>query len=851
MTFVSYAQNFEDVILWRALKGVDKGFYIDVGAQDPDIHSVTKAFYERGWRGINIEPVETFFNRLLEARSEDRNLRLAAAEASGVTTFYEVVGTGLSTTERQIACRHRNAGHNVIETQVETDTLGHICQEYVIGEVHFLKIDVEGGAYGVIKGWDFDLVRPWIIVVEATEPMSQAAAFDDWEPLITGNGYRHVYFDGLNRFYVAEEHDALIPNFHSPPNVFDDFVLASSQDAVLRAQQSEERATAAETEAASVSLALAEQRDRFEELSNAFTDQAARTRAAEERAHKFWSGWEEFRHAFTLQVARTRAAEERAHHEASRAKDAETERVRESKLNATLWARLREREELLLEVFQSRSWRLTAVLRILWAAALGRRAAIPQFAMGFRRPRPTIFVECTHTYHSDLNTGIQRVVRNILRNAPEAARHYGYDVVPVIVEGDRFRFAQAERVLSDKQNALGRGTATGPSRSPASRVRRRFADSWVLATRPLRALFPAEPLRELVMATRHRPGLPRWLTALLKPFRRVKRQQRLPPSIGALGLDDFDRLDGSILLLLDSSWTIPIWAGVRHFKEHGGMVVGVVYDLIPITHRHTSVPELTAAFEAWLTEHLRLTDGFVCISRSIAEMLKEYVRTRSGGPSPITPVHIDYFYLGSELDFAAADNPTRPSIKDIFAAARDVFLMVGSIEPRKMHTYVLDAFDGFWATGRSAALLVVGRQSWKMEEFLARVAAHPQLNRQLFLVRDATDGDLDYCYHNASALIIASEIEGFGLPIVEAFQCGLPVICSDIPVFREIADGKATYFSLCAPTNLQHALQEFCDRANLNPGQRVKHNWITWRESSELLVAAAMRVCRDASARPP
>ena len=57
MTFVSYAQNFEDVMLWRALREVTHGFYIDVGAADPDSDSVTRAFYDRGWSGINVEPV--------------------------------------------------------------------------------------------------------------------------------------------------------------------------------------------------------------------------------------------------------------------------------------------------------------------------------------------------------------------------------------------------------------------------------------------------------------------------------------------------------------------------------------------------------------------------------------------------------------------------------------------------------------------------------------------------------------------------------------------------------------------------------------------------------------------------
>jgi len=52
--YIYYAQNFEDVMLWRALKHIKNGFYIDIGAWDPVIDSVSNLFYENGWRGINV-----------------------------------------------------------------------------------------------------------------------------------------------------------------------------------------------------------------------------------------------------------------------------------------------------------------------------------------------------------------------------------------------------------------------------------------------------------------------------------------------------------------------------------------------------------------------------------------------------------------------------------------------------------------------------------------------------------------------------------------------------------------------------------------------------------------------------
>lgn len=235
MSFVSYAQNFEDVMLWRALGHVANGFYVDVGANDPDRDSVTRAFYERGWCGINIEPVPEWHERLRRARPRDINLRLALGVGAGEITLYEVAGTGLSTVHKVFAEQHvRERGYEIRELRVEVDTLAAVCARHRTGPIHFLKIDVEGAEKSVIEGADFDLVRPWIVLVESTLPNTQKELHAEWEPLLLGGGYEFVYFDGLNRYYVAREHPELKPAFRSPPNVFDEFVRWEQQEADLR-----------------------------------------------------------------------------------------------------------------------------------------------------------------------------------------------------------------------------------------------------------------------------------------------------------------------------------------------------------------------------------------------------------------------------------------------------------------------------------------------------------------------------------------------------------------------------------------------------------------------------------------
>ena len=225
MTFISYAQNYEDVMLWRALKHIEKGFYIDVGANDPVEHSVTKAFYDRGWRGINIEPVETWVQKLRLARPEDINLQVAASNSPGELDFFEVVDTGLSTTNIEIARRHANEyGFSLREYSVPATTLTQICLEQEVKDIHFLKIDVEGSEQSVLEGIDFSVIRPWILVIEATLPMVQDQNYREWESLIVSCDYHFGYFDGLNRFYIANEHSDLDVNFQVPPNIWEGFI---------------------------------------------------------------------------------------------------------------------------------------------------------------------------------------------------------------------------------------------------------------------------------------------------------------------------------------------------------------------------------------------------------------------------------------------------------------------------------------------------------------------------------------------------------------------------------------------------------------------------------------------------
>ena len=225
--FTSYAQNFEDVMLRRALNKVARGFYIDVGAQDPIVDSVSMGFYEEGWRGVHVEPVANYAARLRAQRPDELVVQAALGAQRGTLLFFDVVETGLSTADPNLAARHRESGCTVREIEVPCLTLAELMAPYADIDVHWLKIDVEGYETAVLQGWT-SAVRPWVVVVESTVPLTQVASHREWEGLVLAHGYAFAYFDGLNRFYIRVDHEELRPAFAHGPWVFDRFALSGT-----------------------------------------------------------------------------------------------------------------------------------------------------------------------------------------------------------------------------------------------------------------------------------------------------------------------------------------------------------------------------------------------------------------------------------------------------------------------------------------------------------------------------------------------------------------------------------------------------------------------------------------------
>jgi FkbM family methyltransferase len=217
---LSYTQNMEDYHLSLAFAGQRTGMYIDVGAGHPIADNVSFWFYERGWRGIVVEPQQKLVD--LYARLRPRDVRVCGLVGNrcGTTDFHVVDRFhGLSTTIEECAHAATAYGVQYQTVQLPMISLAKLCDDHHVTSIDFLKIDVEGAEADVLLGGDWHRFRPRVIVVEAVTPLSGEPSWHQWETFLLSQDYRFILFDTLNRFYVAQEEQqiaAQLPSQRAP-----------------------------------------------------------------------------------------------------------------------------------------------------------------------------------------------------------------------------------------------------------------------------------------------------------------------------------------------------------------------------------------------------------------------------------------------------------------------------------------------------------------------------------------------------------------------------------------------------------------------------------------------------------
>ncbi len=226
---LSYAQHFEDVYLMRCFRERNDGFYIDVGAGHPVIDNVSFAFYLKGWHGITVEPNPSLAGLSRSVRPRDIGAETLVGAAPGEAKFFLVDDFhGLSTMIGENArAAAENYGKKSNELTLPVTTLAELCRKHAPKAIDFLKVDVEGAEKDVLAGADWSTYRPRVVVIEATMPASPEPNWGGWEPFLLSQKYRFVFFDGLNRYYLADEEAALASHFEAPVNPFDKAVQLS------------------------------------------------------------------------------------------------------------------------------------------------------------------------------------------------------------------------------------------------------------------------------------------------------------------------------------------------------------------------------------------------------------------------------------------------------------------------------------------------------------------------------------------------------------------------------------------------------------------------------------------------
>ena len=293
---------------------------------------------------------------------------------------------------------------------------------------------------------------------------------------------------------------------------------------------------------------------------------------------------------------------------------------------------------------------------------------------------------------------------------------------------------------------------------------------------------------------------------------------------------------GDHLFMLDTSWNLytkflPVFEKVR---ENGGRIHTMIYDLIPVLLPEMTTPDTAYLFGEWIKLAIKNSDGIICISKTVSDAVVDYCKDNK-----LVDHYLDisYVHLGANIEPTNVEEKINREILDYLSQCTPLFLTVGTIEPRKNHPFILDAFEQLWAQGHNFYLCFTGKIGWKVEDLEKRIRNHPELGKRFLFFENPTDAEINALYQSATALVFASIAEGFGLPIVEAALHKVPVITSDIPVFREVGGEGVKYFSLSSPEHLAEAVIEM---SQLTAEERVamasKIKPLTWRQSAEWLI---------------
>jgi O-antigen biosynthesis alpha-1,2-rhamnosyltransferase len=450
-------------------------------------------------------------------------------------------------------------------------------------------------------------------------------------------------------------------------------------------------------------------------------------------------------------------------------------------------------------------------------------------AAGVRPAR--IFVDATYTLCSGKSSGIERVVRSIIREAT----HCKMGLKPQVVISQDGRFYP----VSDRQVAQ----LAKPARMQ-NNVRSKLPLLYEVLAKGLCKVIPSRKLRKWILPEAGHLGMFKIPHTLYETFSRKMVVRTSKP---------IEPIKGDLFLLPDAYWPRRgVWAAVDDARDKGAMIATVVYDLIPITHPEFVGLKRKEAFLQYVHKVATKSDLIVAISETVRNQVAEFIPTICGDQPCCADLRS--FELGAEL--SSSKGHVREEVQRLFSSEleKTPYLMVATFDPRKNHRYLISAFDLLWKQRPDLKLCLVGRIGWLCEELLIELEKHPRRNKDLFVFHDLSDAELQYCYSSSRGVIFPSIVEGFGLPIVEALWHGQKTFASDTPIHREVGRNDCSYFDLASPQSLVDSILEWeSQRANSKP-QLPTRQPIAWSESNQQLFhhcldAYLSRNCTDSKIR--
>jgi len=297
---------------------------------------------------------------------------------------------------------------------------------------------------------------------------------------------------------------------------------------------------------------------------------------------------------------------------------------------------------------------------------------------------------------------------------------------------------------------------------------------------------------------------------------------------------------GDVFLGMDlAAHTLPRYhVQLGRWKASGVRFFFLVYDLLPVLHPEWFTTKLVKSYRDWIRTVAIFAHGAACISRSVSEELKQWLVDTYGKPTGLS-ISVTWFHPATDI---SADIPSRGQSTELAelldcVGKRPTILMVGTIEPRKGYAQALLAFEKLWQEGWNVNLVIVGRAGWNVADLIRKIRNHPEAGNRLIWLEDATDETLSALYESVDGLLMTSEGEGFGLPIIEAARYGKPVLARDIPVFREIAGDNARYFADNTPEALGSEISAWLDLIQERQAISSKSiRWLTWKESARQIL---------------